>query len=117
MRPLQFFALTTIGTALLLYAAPAGAALGGAQPSEIPMNSPQPQIPYGERVASNDFYDAYYDGHYGTFTDGYWGTDGGFWYQNGSASSNWVRDEGGHFRRTPAQGFALIRGTGVQREN
>lgn len=117
MRPFAFIALTAIGTAALLYARPAGAALGGAQPAEIPMNTTAPEIPYGARVAANDFYDVYYDGYYGPFTDGYWGTDGRFWHQTGSESSNWAADEGGHFRRTPASGFALVRGTGVDREN
>jgi hypothetical protein len=41
MKPLQFFALTAVGTALLLYAAPADAALASAQTSDIPMNSPR----------------------------------------------------------------------------
>lgn len=117
MKPFAFLALAAIGTTALFYAVPAGAALGGIQPADIPMDSPQPQIHFGQRVAANDSYDAYYDGAYGPFTDGYWGTDGGFWYQNGSAGSSWARDEGGHFRRAPARGFALVRGTGVQREN
>ena len=117
MRPFGFITLSAIGTAALLYALPAGAALGGAQPADIPMNTTQPDMPYGARVAANDFYDVYYDGYDGAFTEGYWGTDGQFWYQAGSESSNWAADQGGHFRRTPARGFALVRGTGVQREN
>jgi hypothetical protein len=117
MKPLAFFGLAALGTVALFYAAPVDAALGGIQSSEIPMNTTQPEIPYGARVAAHDFYDVYYDGAYGRFTDGYWGTDGKFWYESGSASPDWAADEGGHFRRTPAEGFALVRGTGVQREN
>ena len=108
--------LGVIGVAALAWGS-AYTALGAVQPAEIPLNSPQPQIPYGARVAANDFYDVYYDGNYGTFTDGYWGTDGHFWYQAGSDSRIWKADEGGHFRRAPFSGFALVRGTGVQREN
>src|SRR5580658_5618894 len=79
----------------------------GIQPADIPMNALTPDIPYGERVAANDYYDVYYDGAYGLFTDGYWGTDRNYWYLASPASTIWVRDEDGHFRRTPADGFAL----------
>ena len=49
----------------------AGCSLDGAptlvpvQPADIPAEGAQPQIPFGERVAANDFYDAHYDGGYG----------------------------------------------------
>ncbi len=117
MRPLAFFGLTALCTAALLYGVPADAAVSGADASSIPMNTTPPEISYGARVAANDFYDVYYDGSYGPFTDGYWGTDGQFWYLVGAESSNWKADTDGHFRRAPADGFALVRGTGVQREN
>jgi hypothetical protein len=71
----------------------------------------------GQRVAANDYYDAYYDGQEGPFADGYWGTDGHFWFEGGTASDIWERDDEGHFRRTPAPGFKLVHGTGMQREN
>jgi hypothetical protein len=34
-----------------------------------------------DRMASGrgDYYDSYYDGSYGTFSDGYWGKDGAFY--------------------------------------
>jgi hypothetical protein len=67
----------------------------------------------GQRVAAND----YYDGQEGPFADGYWGTDGHFWFEGGTASDIWERDDEGHFRRTPAPGFKLVHGTGMQREN
>jgi hypothetical protein len=123
MRPLPYFSLAALATASLVFGVPAvenGAQAepdhGRAQLADVPTGSPQPQISYGARIAANDFYDAYYDGSYGTFTDVYFGQDGHYWYlsQDGRI---WARDDGGHFRRTPAEGFALVRGTGVQREN
>jgi hypothetical protein len=81
------------------------------QSSDLPIERVQPQIPYGARVAADDHYDAYYDGGYGTYADGYWGTDGGYWYLSAPSGDIWARDEEGHFRRTPARGFALVRGT------
>jgi hypothetical protein len=106
-----------LATSLVLLAVLPAMADGGIQPADIPMNALTPHIPYGERVAASDYYDVYYDGAYGPYTDGYWGTDGNYWYLSGLSSSIWARDGGGHFRRTPADGFALVRGSEVQREN
>jgi len=59
-----------LATAALVFGVPAWqerADAHGAQLSDIPTDSPRPALPYGERVAANDHYDAYYDGSYGTF--------------------------------------------------
>ncbi len=116
MKSIDLVIGITAGILLAAYAANADIT-SSAQPADVPVNSPDPSIPYGERVAANDFYDADYDGAYGAFADGYWGKDGQFWYEGGTASSIFAPDTAGHFRRTPAPGFALVRGTGVQREN
>ena len=49
-------------------------------------------------------FDAYYDGAYGPLEDGYWGSDGGFFYRNG-ADHRWTRDTGGHFSHEARGGF------------
>jgi hypothetical protein len=120
MRPLPYFTLAALATAGLVCGVPAfqdaRAAVHSAQLSDVPTDSPAPQIPYGARIAANDFYDAYYDGSYGTFTDVYWGQDGRYWFLS-LDGRNWVPDEAGHFRRMPAPGFVLVRGTGAHREN
>ena len=53
-------------------------------------------------------YDAYYDGFYGAFDDGYWGPDGGFYYRRG-VDHVYVRDYGNHFRRGPVGGYRGVR--------
>jgi hypothetical protein len=120
VRPVPYFALATLATAGLVFGVPAfedaWAAGHEAQLADVPNGSPPPQTAYGMRVAANDFYDAYYDGAYGTFTDVYWGQDGRYWFLS-QDGRNWVPDKEGHFRRTPATGFVLVRGTGVQRQN
>ena len=57
------------------------------------------------------YYDGYYDGFYGPFNDGYWGTDGAFYYSNGDGSA-WNREDGHHFRRDMSGGFNHIHGRG-----
>jgi hypothetical protein len=55
-----------------------------------------------------DYYDGYYDGYYGPFGDGYWGTDGFFYYSSGDG--RWNRDDAHHFRHDAASGFSHIHG-------
>ena len=55
------------------------------------------------------YYDGYYDGYYGPFYDGYWGTDGFFYYSDIDGRA-WSRDTDGHFRHQPQSGFRLIHG-------
>ncbi len=52
-------------------------------------------------------YDAFYDGAYGPFYDGYWGDGGVFFYRRGP-NGPWVRDVGGHFHRGPGPGFSGV---------
>ena len=49
--------------------------------------------------------DVWYDGAYGAYTDGYWGSDAAFYYRGGDG--RFIRDEGGHFRH---QRFGQARG-------
>lgn len=44
-------------------------------------------------------YYGWYDDYYGAFHDGYWGTDGYFWYRLSPDHRRYVRDDRGHFRR------------------
>ena len=62
-----------------------------------------------------DYYDGYYDGFYGPFSDGYWGTDGAFWYQGGDRAFH--RDDGGHFAHAGRTGMNHIHGSGVHRDH
>jgi len=57
-----------------------------------------PAYPYG--VA---YYDGYYDGYYGPYTEGYWGPDAYFYFRG--RGGRFFRDEGRHFRRDSAPGF------------
>ncbi len=50
------------------------------------------------------YVDGYYDDAYGPFYDGYWGPDAVFYYRSGP-HGDYIRDNGGHFRRDGAQGF------------
>lgn len=60
-------------------------------------------------------YDAYYDDYYGEFHDGYWGTDGTFWYTDGA--HRWKQDTKGHFRKDAADKFHLVHGSGQPRQH
>jgi len=61
------------------------------------------------------YYDGYYDGFYGPFDDGYWGTDGFFWFRGSDRTFH--RDEGHHFQRTAANGFNHVHGSGMHRDH
>ncbi|MEJ0044657.1 MAG: hypothetical protein WDM81_21650 [Rhizomicrobium sp.] len=62
-------------------------------------------------AGGGDYFDGYYDGYYGPFDDGYWGTDGFYYYSDGHDHS-WHRDSGNHFRHAPAGGFNHVHGSG-----
>jgi hypothetical protein len=62
-------------------------------------------------------YDAYYDGAYGPFNDGYWGKDGNFWYTTNSSATIWKSDSGQHFQHVPASGFSHVEGSGLPRDH
>ncbi len=78
---------------------------GCAGPGEIGMTAGGPA-----------YYDGYYDGFYGPFTDGYWGDDGFFWYADGT--HNWHRDDARHFRHdSGGSSWTHVHGSGVHREH
>jgi len=67
-----------------------------------------------DRVLETNYYAAYYDRHYGPISDGYWDRHNKyFWYED--TSGRWHQDDGSHFQREPAPGYALIHGTGAPR--
>ncbi len=93
-------------------AAVAAVALVGSAYALAPTGPPR-SVPIA--AAATKYYDAYYDGHYGRFVDGYWGTDGAFWYADGDQI--WRRDEAHHFAHQPGDGLAHIYGSGTHREH
>lgn len=58
-------------------------------------------------------YDGYYDDFYGPIHDGYWGSDGFFYYRGGANERRFRRGDPGHFRRDPGPGdrFHAMRGS------
>lgn len=67
-------------------------------------------------VGGPSYYDGYYDGGYGTFSDGYWGNDGAFWFSD--SSRNWRRDDAHHFRRdSGGNGWSAVHGSGMHRDH
>ncbi len=64
---------------------------------------------YGGAAVGYDYYgpsDAWYDGYYGPYVDGYWGDGGVFFYSTGRG--DYRRDEGGHFRNREFDGGARV---------
>ena len=61
---------------------------------------------YGGPVAVG--YDAYYDGYYGPFVDGYWAGNGFFYYLDGGGRRH--RDTHNHFRHDPSTGYRPVQG-------
>ena len=53
--------------------------------------------PGPEAINGAPVYDAYYDGGYGAFYDGYWGPGGVYYYSRGE-HGRYFADRGGHFR-------------------
>jgi hypothetical protein len=67
-------------------------------------------------VAGGGYYDGYYDGGYGAFSDGYWGNDGAFWYSD--SGHNWHRDDANHFRAdSGGNGWNAVHGSGGHRDH
>ena len=56
-------------------------------------------LDYGPVYTENYAYNGWYDGAYGSIYDGYWGTDGVFYYRNSAQERNFRRGDGSHFRR------------------
>jgi hypothetical protein len=54
-------------------------------------------------------YDAYYDGFYGPFSDGYWGGDGLFYYRHGFFGG-YAPDRAGHFHHDMSPGLHDVHG-------
>jgi len=53
--------------------------------------------------SSHPYY-GWYDNYYGPFYDGYWGTDGYFWFRLHEGEGRFRRDESRHFRRENSSG-------------
>ncbi|HWD26375.1 MAG TPA: hypothetical protein VG387_04370 [Rhizomicrobium sp.] len=104
---MRYGSLLLAGAALLLAAGCAhdeGVAVGvGAGGTSVAVGVGGPGV-------AVDYYDGYYDGYYGPFNDGYWGTDGAFYYSSGDG--RWNRDDAHHFRHDTATGFNHIHGHG-----
>ena len=56
---------------------------------------------YGRGIISWSSYPYYgwYNGYYGPFYDGYWGTDGYYYFRLSAAERRYRRDRARHFRR------------------
>jgi hypothetical protein len=75
---------------LALTAAPLAACVDG---MGLEMSAPGPYA-----------YDGYYDGYYGQVYDGYWGSDGYFYYRGGEGEGAYRRGDRQHFAREAPQG-------------
>ncbi|AXB77402.1 hypothetical protein V474_17630 [Novosphingobium barchaimii LL02] len=58
------------------------------------------QMGYGSPYA----YDGWYDGHYGSIYDGYWGGDDYFYYRSNERDRRYRRADRNHFMRQAPQG-------------
>jgi hypothetical protein len=52
----------------------------------------------------------FYDGSQGTIYDGYWASDGNFYFRT-APDQPFQQGTSDHFRRTKADGFSAVRGT------
>lgn len=75
------------------------AALALAAAATLPAACDRDAYGSGSFTWSSYPYDGWYNGYYGDFHDGYWGTDGYFWYRLTPADRRYRRDERRHFRR------------------
>lgn len=71
---------------------------------------------YGARVGVYDPYPYYgwYDGFYGPIYDGYWGSDGFFYYRSSDRDRHFRRGDRDHFRReqaSPGGKYRSMQGT------
>lgn len=58
-------------------------------------------------------YDGWYDGYYGDVYDGYWGSDGAFYYRHGDNDRRYYRGNHNHFARgesTPGGNYHHLQG-------
>lgn len=62
-------------------------------------------------VATPVSWDGYYDDYYGPFYDGYWGSDGYFYYSLG-VGQTYRRDDGRHFQHEVMTGYHPVHGFG-----
>jgi len=79
-------------SALALVAAPL-AACGGNYGVRVAYSVPAPIV-----------YDGWYDGYYGPVHDGYWGTDGYFYFRHAEGEGAFTRGDRDHFVRRPPPG-------------
>lgn len=64
-------------------------------------------------------YDGWYDGYYGQVYDGYWGSDGYFYYRHNEGEGAFVRGDRQHFARQAPQGphnYQHIQGNTMPRQ-
>jgi hypothetical protein len=55
---------------------------------------------YGDVYAGGPYgYDGFYDDYYGPIYDGYWGSDGFFYYRGGAHEQRFRRGDSSHFVR------------------
>jgi hypothetical protein len=78
---------------------PLAAALALAAAATLPAACTGDVYGRGVMTWSSYPYYGYYDGFYGPFYDGYWGTDGFFWYRLSRDGDRYRRDDAHHFRR------------------
>lgn len=76
---------------------------------------------YGVQVgfAQPYAYDGWYDGAYGPVYDGYWGTDGYFYYRHAEGEGAFVRGDRTHFLHQAPSGphnYQAIHGTTAPRQ-
>jgi hypothetical protein len=83
-------------------------ALVGCSSGVWPFNGHSSRL-YPSRLYSSTQYVVYYDNALGPFYDGFWGTDGIFYFRT-AADQPFQQDTGGHFRRDAANGFAAVNG-------
>ncbi len=64
-------------------------------------------------VGSPYAYNGFYDDYYGPIYDGYWGTDGGFYYRRAASDRSYRRGDARHFHRdrAPSEKFHAIQGS------
>ena len=75
------------------------------EPAPHPYYAPTPYYPAVAPAPA----DAYYDGYYGPYVDGYW--NGGVYVFFGN-DHRWHRDDGRHFGRGPGPGYFHVHGSG-----
>lgn len=85
----------------LLFAAVSGAAAGLSACADYYGGA-------GVGYGYNDYDDLYYDNYYGPVSEGYWDSDGWYYYRD-RTTRRYRRDDGRHFRRDAANGYQSSR--------